>query len=339
MTHFSSHEDRPAAGGTRSILLTGGTGFFGRALLRHWADDVEHSSSGFRAVVLTRNPQGFLARYPEFGRLPWLTLALGDVERPETLPWDCSFTHVIHAAADSTTGPRLSPLERFEQILDGTRNLLEFAARKGIRRFLFTSSGAVYGPGTGGRSGPREDCLGMPDPLSPASAYGVAKRAAEHLCAIYADSHGIESVIARCFAFAGRDLPLDAHFAIGNFVRDALLRDEIVVGGDGSPLRSYLDQRDLARWLLALLERGAPVRAYNVGSDESISVGDLAHLVRDLVSPLKPVRILGNRDRYKSIDVYVPDITRARIELGLEVEIDLRRAIIDMARSFEEVRR
>lgn len=319
----------------RSILLTGGTGFFGRALLRHWADFADTSSLDFHVVVLTRNPQDFLLRHPEFGGFPWLELALGDVERLDTLPWDRNFTHVIHAAADSTAGPRLSPLERFNQIMDGTRNLLEFAARKRVRRFLLTSSGAVYGPRAMSVPRVHEDCLGMPDPLSPTNAYGVGKRAAEHLCALYTAAYDVETVVARCFAFAGRDLPLDAHFAIGNFVRDALVREEILVGSDGSPLRSYLDQRDLARWLLVLLERGIAGRAYNVGSDEPISVSELAHLVRELVSPGKPVRVLGGRRQCSSPDVYVPDITRARRELGLDVSIDLRHAILDMARNVE----
>jgi len=335
VTGASSHPARATRDVASSILVTGGTGFFGRALLRHWAVEAGRSS-GFRVVVLTRNPDGFLARHPEFGGLPWLTFVAGNVERPDTLPWQESFTHVIHAAADSTAGPGLSPIERFDQIFGGTRNLLEFAARKRIRRFLLTSSGAVYGPRTGTAPGVSEDCLGIPDPLSPGNAYGIAKRAAEHLCALYGDAHGIETVIARCFAFAGRDLPLDAHFAIGNFVRDALARDEILVAGDGSPLRSYLDQRDLAHWLLCLLDRGAPGRAYNVGSDRSISVGDLAHLVRDLVSPAKPVRILGRRNPQSPVHCYVPDVRRAREELGLEVRIDLRRAIVDMARSADE---
>jgi len=127
------------------------------------------------------------------------------------------------------------------------------------------------------------------------------------------------------------DLPLDAHFAIGNFVRDALWGEEIVVKGDGSPLRTYLDQNDLADWLMTLLEKGRPGEAYNVGSDEVISIADLAYLVRDLIAPEKPVRILGKPDPAQARNRYVPDIRKARGELGLGVTISLAESISSTA--------
>jgi dTDP-glucose 4,6-dehydratase len=168
---------------------------------------------------------------------------------------------------------------------------------------------------------------GMPDSLNPANAYSVAKRAAEHLCALYQDRHGLQTIVARCFAFVGRDLPLDVHFAIGNFIRDALYRDSITVASDGTAVRSYLDQRDLALWLLTLLERGRGGRAYNVGSDQAITIANLADQVRDLLSPGKPVYILGKADFSGARSRYVPDISRARTELGLDVTIPLAEAI------------
>jgi dTDP-glucose 4,6-dehydratase len=169
----------------------------------------------------------------------------------------------------------------------------------------------------------------MPDPLYPANAYSVAKRAAEHLCALYSAEHGLETVIARCFAFVGEDLPLDVHFAIGNFIRDALWSEEITVAGDGKSIRSYLDQRDLAEWLLRLLANGHSGHAYNVGSDRGISIAALANLVREIVSPAKTVRILGNVNEARQRNIYVPDITKARVELGLKVTVELEQAISD----------
>ena len=162
---------------------------------------------------------------------------------------------------------------------------------------------------------------------NPANAYGVAKRAAEHLCALYAVEYGLQTTIARCFAFVGSDLPLDVHFAIGNFIRDALQHGEIIVAGDGTPLRSYLDQYDLAQWLLTLLDHGKSGQAYNVGSDRAISIADLARLVRDTVAPGKPIRILGKTTGTSERNLYVPCIDKARKELGLDVTIGLPSAI------------
>ena len=177
-----------------------------------------------------------------------------------------------------------------------------------------------------------EDWLGIPDPLNPALAYGVAKRATEHLCSLYHNAYGLETIIARCFSFVGPDLPLDVHFAIGNFIRDALTRDAITVSGDGSPVRSYLDQRDLAQWLDCLLRQGRAGQAYNVGSDLAICIADLANLVRDTLAPEKKVCILGAGDGCQHRNLYVPDIHKARNELGLRVTIPLRAAIAHAAR-------
>jgi dTDP-glucose 4,6-dehydratase len=192
---------------------------------------------------------------------------------------------------------------------------------------LLTSSGAVYGPQPSELAAIPEDWSGSPPLAEPSTAYGQGKRAAEHLCALVGEQHGLETVVARCFAFVGPDLPLNVHFAIGNFIRDALTADAITVAGDGSPLRTYLDQSDLAHWLLTLLEHGRPGQAYNVGSDEVISIAALAHLVRDILAPEKPVHILGQPDPGAARNRYVPDIRKAQQDLGLSVTIPLAEAI------------
>ncbi len=307
------------------LLLTGGTGFFGRALLHHWQALAD--ARQLRVLVLSRDPAGFLHRYPDFADQPWLAFHAGDVLEPDSLPQGDRFTHVLHAATDSTLGPRRAPLALFRQTLDGTRNLLELAVATGARRFLLTSSGAAYGPQPPDLPALSEDWPGSPALANPANAYGLGKRAAEHLCTLYQDAHGLEIVIARCFAFVGSDLPLDVHFAIGNFIRDALTRNAIEVVGDGSPLRTYMDQEDLAHWLLTLLEHGSPGEAYNVGSDEVISIAELAYLVRDLLAPEKPVIIHGSQSNTQGRNRYIPDIRKAQRELGLSITIPLVEAI------------
>jgi dTDP-glucose 4,6-dehydratase len=219
----------------------------------------------------------------------------------------------------------------FETIVEGTRRVLEVARRSGARRLLFTSSGAVYGRQPPELSHVPEDYTGGPDPLTPASAYGEGKRAAELLCTLAGAAHGFDAVIARCFAFSGPYLPLDLHFALGNFVRDALAGGPIRVGGDGTPFRSYLYGADLAAWLWTLLARGQPARAYHVGSEAALSVRDLAFTVARVLGVERGVALARTPVPGAPAERYVPSTRRSREELGLAESFGLEESIARMA--------
>jgi UDP-glucuronate decarboxylase len=315
------------------LFVTGGTGFFGKALLRFWKKNPHTISAYKKIILLSRNPEQFTNKYADLLNGLNVSLHKGDIMLPSTLPSDDSITHVIHAATDSTFGPQLAPLDRYRQIVDGTQNLLDFAVNYKIQKFLLTSSGGVYGPQPQDMEQIPETYCGMPDPLDPNAAYSVGKRAAEHMCALYSQKYGIDFVVARCFAFVGQDLPLDVHFAIGNFIRDALYGEEIVVGGNGQPVRSYLHQDDLAEWLMVMLEKGKANTAYNLGSDEAITIADLAHLVRDLICPHKKVSIKGEVDFVNKKNRYVPNINKPITDLGLTVKVQLSSAILKSVES------
>ena len=316
-----------------NLLITGGTGFFGRALIKYLeAERLAKGQLPFEKVgILSRSPDRFRTSYPSLADLPWIQWHQGDVQLASSLPHGHAYECILHAAADSTDAAALTPIQKYRQIVDGTENMLQFASTHGAKRFLFVSSGGAYGPQPPDMPAIAESYLGMPDPLLTSSVYGVAKRQAEHLCALYSHSHGLETVVARCFAFVGPDLPLDAHFAIGNFIRDALGAAHIQVGGDGTPMRSYMEQSDLAHWLLQLLLRGRSCQAYNVGSDEAINSADLAHLVRDCLAPHKPVLVMGQRIEGNPRNRYVPSVAKARHELGLTLSLSLREAILRTA--------
>lgn len=319
---------------SQRILLTGGTGFFGRALLRHLlASGID---SGTHICILSRQPDRFRASYAELSVCNQFTFVQGDIQDPNSLPWGQSFTHVLHAATDSTLGPSLTPLQRFNQIVDGTRHILNLAVATGATRFLLTSSGGIYGPQPADLEAIPEDWSGSPALDVATTAYSQAKRAAEHLCALYRDAHGLETVIARCFAFVGPDLPHDAHFAIGNFIRDALEAEMITVAGDGTPLRTYLDQRDLAHWLWRLLMEGHSGEAYNVGSDRVISISSLAFLVRDIIAPRKKVRIIGQLNSTVPRNRYVPNISKIEALHGLRARVSLEDAIRITANAYSK---
>jgi UDP-glucuronate decarboxylase len=312
------------------ILLTGGTGFFGRALLRHWISQIENGVRVAKVCVLSRDPEKFLKEYPEFSKQWWLQFHQGDILLTDTLPVNVSFTHILHAATDSTIGPSLKPLERFNQIYEGTRNMLNYAVVNGINRFMLTSSGGVYGQQPLDIEAITEDYNGMPDPLIAQNAYSVAKRTAEHLCALYKNQYGIEIVIARCFSFVGQDLPLKVHFAIGNFIDEALNRSAIHINGDGTPIRTYLDQRDLAHWLCEILYRGRNGEAYNVGSETPITIKELAELVRDTLAPDKAVIVKSEQNTINVRNRYIPNVNKAQSQLNLKNNFTIKESILNI---------
>ncbi|HEX6466237.1 MAG TPA: NAD-dependent epimerase/dehydratase family protein, partial [Terriglobales bacterium] len=200
------------------IFITGGTGFFGCWLLETFAWANEHLSLNARAVVLTREAEKFRRKAPHLADLPAVYLHEGDVRDFDFPSGD--FTHAVHAAAESsTTLNSTHPHLMLDTIVRGTQRCLDFAKAKGVKKFLFVSSGAVYGAQPAGLSHIPETYSAGPEPLAPESAYAEGKRMAELQCALAANSGVPETKIARCFAFVGPYLPLDAHFAIGNFIR------------------------------------------------------------------------------------------------------------------------
>jgi dTDP-glucose 4,6-dehydratase len=306
------------------LFLTGGTGFFGTWLLESflWAND--RLALRAQARVLTRDPDAFRRRQPRLAGHPAITLHAGDV-RSFAFP-EGEWSHVIHAATPTVSRPTGDePVLLLDTILRGTRRTLDFARQAGARRALFTSSGAVYGRQPSDLTHIGEDYLGAPDPTDPGANYGEGKRAAEQWCALYRHCYGLETTIARCFAFVGPHLPLDAHFAVGNFLGDGLRGGPIRVGGDGTPYRSYLHAADLMIWLWTILLRGQPGRPYNVGSDQDVTIADLARRVaayfRVEVSIARPPVPGAPPQRY------VPATGRAAAELGLKTWIALDDAI------------
>jgi dTDP-glucose 4,6-dehydratase len=315
----------------RRVLVTGGTGFFGLALLRQWWQARQAGLIHADWVVWSRHPKRFLQQHPQWAQVPGLTFEQVDVQLPHTYPAAADFSHVFHLATDSTQGALATPLSRFDAIYGGTRHVLEYAHRCGAKRFLLASSGAVYGPQPADLSHMSETYPGACDPADVRQAYGCAKRAAEGLAFAFGQARALEVVVARCFAFSGEDLPVDVHFAVGNFVRDAVCSSAIVIRGNGTAVRSYLDQQDLADWLWWLVTLGQAGQAYNVGSDQPVSMIELAQRVSQLQGQRKPVRILG-ADLGGLRSRYVPCVDKILKESGLKPRFDLDASLSKMLR-------
>ena len=304
----------------KSFFITGGTGFFGMWLLESFAYINDQLALGMQATILTRDSVAFAGKAPHLAVRADLQFIQGDI-RSFPFP-EGEFSHVIHAAVDYC-----APLELFTNNVEGARRTLDFAVKAGASRYLLTSSGAVYGPQPPEITHVSESYSGAPDTMMIRSAYGEAKRASEFLCAAYHERFGIETTIARCFAFVGPHLPLNSNYAIGNFIQDALLGGPIRIQGDGTPRRSYLYAADLTICLWTLLFKGRVGRAYNVGSEDEFSIEQIAHLVAETVNRETEILIATEPKIGQPCLRYLPSIHRAKSELGLSALINVRESI------------
>jgi dTDP-glucose 4,6-dehydratase len=311
----------------KQIFITGGTGFFGCWLLESfaWANDKLELNSTIH--VLTRNIQGFTSKAPHLACHPAIKFHFGDITSFE-FP-DAKFSHIIHAATEvNVTNNYNTSLEVFNAITEGTRRILELASQCEAEKFLLTSSGAVYGKQPSSMTHIPEDYQGSPDLMNLKSAYAEGKRVSEFLCKNYADIYKFECKIARCFAFVGAYLPLDSHLAIANFIKAGLQKSPIDIQGDGMTYRSYLYMADLTIWLWTILFKGERCYPYNVGSDKSITIAELAHLVSKIFGDNQLVHIAKKHDPSQPIERYVPSIQRAFDSLNLKPTISIEESII-----------
>lgn len=306
------------------IFITGGTGFFGRWLLESLAFCNRRLDLNLAATVLSRDPEAFIRVMPHIAKEDSIRFVCGDIA---SFPFpDEAFDYILHAATASSGNEAHEP-DLPLRMIGGMERILAFAEIAGPRKLLFTSSGAVYGPQPASITHVPESYVGEPE-----TPYGKAKLACEEMCSECAEQFGIRCAVARCFTFVGPHLPLDKHFAIGNFIRDALAGRNIQITGDGTPMRSYLHAADLTVWLWTILlhssEEKSPVQVYNVGSGEAISIRKLAEEVIAAVNPALGVELEPQQGLVEQLRrLYVPDVSKAELQLGLRPTIALREAI------------
>lgn len=298
-----------------NILITGGTGLFGKSILD--ALIFMHNFYEFKITVLSRNKNNFLFNYPKYN-LKFINFISGDIRN-----FDCKrqdFDYIIHAATPASAKlEEENPKEMYSVILEGTKNIIDIAKNMNVKKLLFTSSGAVYGEQYQSIKSFKEDYQGIP-----ITYYGKAKKISEN---IFLNSN-INVSIARCFAVTGPYLNLNIHFAIGNFIKDAIENRDIIIKGDGRPLRSYLYTADLVIWLLAILLKSENKSIYNVGGRNGISIYDLAKKVSKQVNNYTgKVDILTKSNYNYPTPKYIPNNKKIIKELGVKENYTLDEAI------------
>jgi len=306
-----------------SLLVIGGSGFFGKSILDAYGRGLLNSWHIDSITVLARNACSLSIQFPELID-DSITLINSDIATCHELPFA---DYVIHAAASTDAANYLArPEVEKKNIQAGTYNYCKLAEKFHLNsRIVYCSSGAVYGqqPADLEYLSEEFDCGSVDEMSLVKRDYAAAKRDAEQAIRNLGSQGGAVS-IARCFAFVGEHLPRDKHFAIGNFIQDGLMGRPINVKATFPVYRSYMHADDLVHWLMTICHSSNPLcPIYNVGSDRAVTIGELAELVakRFAIEANKAELTQGNVDRY------IPSTSKAKNELGLSVSIDLSAAI------------
>lgn len=303
----------------KRIFISGGTGFIGKWLLGSLLHADEKLGLNCQIMILSRQPFEFIKNNPcleKYSNIDFCSGDIKDFDYPQNL-----FDYIVHAATDVSHPD--SSLNTFDTCVQGTRRILDFAKQCKAQKFLLVSSGAVYGQLTGLKLISESD-NGIIDILDPHTAYAQGKRASEWLASNYSSSQ-LNIKIARCFAFIGPHLPIDSHFAVGNFIRNVLNNEDITIVGDGSPYRSYMYASDMVIWLWTILLKGDNMKAYNIGDSESVSIKELAQRIGSMTHT--KVLLLGKKFDSLAPNSYVPNVEKAKKELKLSNTIQLNESI------------
>lgn len=297
-----------------NILITGGTGLFGKSILNFLLYARKYYN--FDITILTRDKYNFLFNNLQYNK-DFIHFINGDIRN---FNCDKEYDYIIHAATPASDKlEKENQLEMYSIILDGTKNIINIASKMNVKKLLFTSSGAIYGEQYESIKSFKENYYG-----NPITYYGKAKKISEELFL----TSNINVSIARCFAFVGPYLNLNIHFAIGNFIRDVIHNKNIIVRGDGRPLRSYLYTADLIIWLFVMLLNSNDKSIYNVGSSYEISIYDLAKKISNSINNYNgSIEVLTKPNYSYPTPKYIPNNSKIIDELKVKENYTLDAAI------------
>ena len=314
------------------VLVCGGAGYIGSHMCKHLA------TAGHRVTVLDNLSTGHRQA------VQWGELVEADIRIPGQLDRafeNSNFDAVMHFSALSLVGESTrSPAEYYENNVLGTWHLLQAMRQAGIKRFIFSSTAAVYGT-------PESDNINETHPTRPINPYGHSKLAVEFMLRDYAAAYGLQSASLRYFNAAGASADGEigeAHnpetHLIPNVLKSALSQgaQELKVFGndyptrDGSCIRDYIHVEDLAdAHLLALqyLETHPGAEVFNLGNGTGFSVFEVIAAASDSVGRPLEYRLEGRRAGDPPI--LVADASKARQILGWTPKLTNIGGIIDSA--------
>ena len=310
----------------KPLVITGASGFVGTWLTLSWVAAYKKFNGRGQLLITSRNPQSLIPLTKVVDANSPLTALSIDIRNLE-IPSEFRNGNLIHAATPASAALNASdPAAMLKVIIEGQERVLAEAVRMN-NKVLFLSSGAVYGRQPLDLERIPETWEGAPQIGDSNSAYHEGKRVAELMGNIAASKQGLHFITARLFAFIAPFLPLGTHFAAGNFIRDAVTSNKIEIQSGGGSIRSYLYATDLCSSLWALLARGQSINAYNVGSEQEVSIRNLAAEVVTCTNREAEV-VINGFDTSENVTRYIPSVEKIKKEIGVSQTVPLSQALL-----------
>jgi dTDP-glucose 4,6-dehydratase len=295
-----------------TILITGGCGFIGSALIRHLLQHTEHHLVNVDKLTYAANPAA-LAEIENSERYHFVQLDICQAEQLQKMLHRFQPQAVMHLAAESHVDRSIAGADTFIQTnINGTFSLLEVCrhywqtlddvARQAFR-FHHVSTDEVYGD----LATVDAPAFSETTPYAPSSPYAASKAASDHLVRAWHRTYGLPIVITNCSNNYG---PWQhAEKLIPNTIHKALAGEAIPVYGNGEQIRDWLYVDDHAEALLNVLLEGRVGQSYNVGGNSEQRNIDIVLEVCELLDELAPAK---NQLRlaitsYKQLISYVTD--------------------------------
>lgn len=299
-----------------NILIAGGTGFVGKWITEMLIYLNEEYKYNISIYLLARN----IPQKNNYESVNYIKYIKSDIRNLKQIPQEINY--IINAIGSPDSRDYLSfPIKTIDTIFNGTKNLLNSASYlPNLKKILHLSSNKVYGNNYSENPIPESGLIN--NKIESQDIYAQSKSASEALCNAYISELQLPITIVRPFSFIGPFQHLDKPWAINNFIRDALLGGKIRILGDESTVRSYMYGSDMAFYILTILSKGSVGEVYNLGSDNRISLLELALLIKEIFNNKPEIEIKRSRDNYLDVSFDVPDMRKTIMLVG-DVKISL----------------
>lgn len=299
------------------IIVTGGTGFIGQHIAETFA------SEDYNVIVIdkTINKWPFLNKNIIFVR--------EDIRNYQKIKKYFEETdYVFHEAALVSVPESIKkPNETIDNNIKGTVNILKCSYKNNVEKVIFASSCAVYGMNY-------KIPLKENDEVFPFSPYAISKLSAEYFLKMYNDEFGIKTTSLRYFNVYGprQDYSSQYSAVIPIFVKNSLLDEDLVIYGDGSKTRDFINVEDVVEANKIVMNSGDG-EIYNVGFGEEISIKDLAEQIIELSNSSS--KIVHKNSRSGEVKHSLADISKIS-QLGFKPQVDLKNGLKELITFFEE---